>query len=111
MINETIYNELVMQITDSEAGCIATIEKCRQVAEEGDPYFYANNQTINDVCSLATQQCFSILAITSKYANRNAFDIAQVCTQSFPGYQHISFFNQRWVQHGLGVPLNYTDNA
>jgi carboxypeptidase C (cathepsin A) len=111
MINETVYKELVQQVTDPEAGCLAAIHNCRQIANVGDPQFYANNKTVNDVCALAMQQCWPLLTISLAYADRDAFDIAQIDSQRFPGYQHISFFNQRWVQQGLGVPLNYTDNA
>ena len=111
MINESVYNEIVQSVTKPDDGCIAVTQQCRQLGNSGDPQFYANNETVNDFCSQATEQCFPILDITEEFANRNAFDIAQIGPESFPGFQHVAFFNQRWVQEGLGVPLNYSDNA
>jgi carboxypeptidase C (cathepsin A) len=109
MINNTVHNKLLESVTDPEKGCIAVIQNCRNLANIGDPGFKANNQTVNDYCALATQQCFPILQISSAYANRNPFDIAQIGPQSFPSFQDVGFFNQRWVQQGLGVPVNYTE--
>ncbi|KAF2432847.1 alpha/beta-hydrolase [Tothia fuscella] len=111
MINETTFNALVESVTDPEEGCISRIRTCRELAKIGDPNFNANNHTVNDHCALATEQCFPILEISSTYANRNVFDIAQIGPQSFPGYQHIGFLNQRWVQQSLGVPINFTESA
>jgi hypothetical protein len=111
MINDTVFNEFEKLVTDPHDGCIASFQQCRQLAEVGDPQFYANNQTVNDFCGSAAAQCISILTLASTYANRNNFDVAQIGPQSFPGYQHIAFFNQRWVQQALGVPLNFTDDS
>jgi hypothetical protein len=111
MINETVHDTLLESVIDPEKGCIALIQNCRELAKIGDPEFHANNQTVNDYCALATEQCFPILQISSAYANRNVFDIAQIGPQSFPLYQDVGFFNQRWVQQGLGVPINYTEVA
>jgi carboxypeptidase C (cathepsin A) len=110
MINETVHTALVESVTDPEKGCISLIQQCREIASIVDPEFFANNQTVNNYCALATEQCFPILQISSEFANRNVFDIAQIGPQSFPSYQDIGFFNQRWVQQSLGVPVNYTEN-
>jgi hypothetical protein len=111
MINETVYNALVKNVTDPEQGCIAITQNCRELANVGDPDFYANNQTVNDYCALATELCFPILTISSDYANRNPFDFSQIGPQSFPRYQDVGFFNQRWVQQSLGAAVNYTEDA
>ena len=111
MINESVYNELMHNVTDPDTGCISIIQKCREAGIVGDPQFYANNETVNDICALATEQCFPLLAISTVYANRHYFDISQIGTEKFPYFQHVAFFNQRWVQQALGVPLNYTDSA
>jgi carboxypeptidase C (cathepsin A) len=111
MINETVYDALVESVTEPEKGCISLIQNCRKLANIGDPEFYANNQTVNANCALATEQCYPILGISFDYANRSVFDIAQIGPQSFPSYQDIGFFNQRWVQQSLGVPVNYTESA
>lgn len=110
LINKTTYDEFIHNITKPDDGCIAIIQKCRDVAAVGDPQFTANNKTVNDCFAPAAEQCLSGLQIASTYANRANFDIAQIAPGSFPGYQHVAFFNQRWVQRSLGVPLNYTDN-
>lgn len=108
LINETVYNQLILDTTDPSTGCIATTRKCREVAAIGDPDFYANNQTVNDVCAIAVAACFPLLVIAPEYANRQAFDMAQVGPQSFPLNNHVTFFNQRWVQQSLGVGSNFT---
>lgn len=110
MINETVYNAILQNITDPKDGCIAAMQQCRDAGRASDPQFWANNQTVNDFCAVATELCFPILLITSEFANRNVFDIAQIGPQSL-NYQHINFFNKRWVQQSLGVPVNFTDNA
>ncbi|KAF2101322.1 putative carboxypeptidase S1 [Rhizodiscina lignyota] len=113
LINETVYNEIVQSVIDPDPdhGCLAAIHRCREVASVGDPQFYANNKTVNDICAVATELCFPILGIAETYANRSSFDIAQVLPTSFPNYQHSAFFNRRWVQQSLGAPVNYTDSA
>lgn len=111
MINSSIYEDFNNLLDAPITGCVALIQACRTLALEGDPGFYANNDTVNGVCSQIAEKCFNILTITSDYADRSVFDIAQIGTQRFPGYQHIAFFNQPWVQRSLGVPVNFTDNS
>lgn len=110
MINSTVYNSFIDVIDKPNTGCVALMEQCRALGVEGDPQFNADNATVNKFCGQIAQECGPVLTITSTYADRSEFDIAQVGPVRFPSNQHIAFFNQRWVQQDLGVPVNYTDN-
>ena len=41
-------------------------------------------------------------------AQRTAFDISLIKPAVYPPEYHFAFFNQRWVQEDLGVPVNFT---
>lgn len=111
MINDTVYAEVMQTVTDPDKGCIALVQKCRDIASVGDPEFLANNQTVNEQCSVVNEACGPLLGLSEAFAQRHFFDMSQIGVQSFPGWQHVGFFNRRWVQEALGVPVNYTDNA
>ena len=42
---------------------------------------------------------------------RSAFDITLPTPASFPPPYSMAYFNQRWVQEALGVPVNFTLSA
>lgn len=42
---------------------------------------------------------------------RSAFDITLPSPATFPPAYTIAFYNQRWVQQALGVPVNFTLNS
>lgn len=111
MINKTVFHSYNARIDAPDTGCVALVEQCRALGEAGDPQLYAANATVNGFCSQIAQECFDILTIPTEFAGRNVFDIAQVGPQRFPSTQHIGFFNQRWVQSALGVPVNFTDSS
>lgn len=46
-----------------------------------------------------------MLTITSQ---RSAFDITLPSPAAFPPAYSIAYYNQRWVQEALGVPVNFT---
>lgn len=42
---------------------------------------------------------------------RSAFDITLPTPATYPPAYTIAFYNQRWVQQALGVPVNFTLNS
>lgn len=42
---------------------------------------------------------------------RSAFDITLPSPAAFPPAYSLAYFNQRWVQEALGVPVNFTLSA
>lgn len=42
---------------------------------------------------------------------RSAFDITLPSPAAFPPAYSLAYFNQRWVQEALGVPINFTLSA
>lgn len=42
---------------------------------------------------------------------RNPFDITLFSPAGGLSFRHAAFFNQRWVQEALGVPLNHTGSS
>lgn len=44
----------------------------------------------------------------SNTEQRNAFDISLINPAVYPPEYRFAFFNQRWVQEDLGVPVNWT---
>ena len=39
---------------------------------------------------------------------RSAFDISHILPDPFPSGNISTYFNQRWIQEALGVPLNFS---
>jgi carboxypeptidase C (cathepsin A) len=111
LINQTVHDAIIQNITDPNGGCLALATQCRELASVGDPQFNANNDTVNQACSLAGQACLPYTQLSEQLAQRSSFDIAQHAQQTLPTYYQVSFFNQRWVQEALGVPVNYTEDA
>jgi hypothetical protein len=56
--SEEVYDYVVEKLNEPETGCYALIDKCRALAEEGDPDNFATNQTVNDACVGATLLCY-----------------------------------------------------
>jgi hypothetical protein len=56
---EEVYDMVVGNITEPETGCLALIDECRRLADEGDPHSFGNNQTVNEACVAATDLCFN----------------------------------------------------
>lgn len=56
--NESVYNEVMQQVTAPKTGCYDAADACRALAIEGDPYGYGNNQTVNQACLFAVEACF-----------------------------------------------------
>ena len=56
---EEVYNEVMGLIEAPEEGCVALIDGCRSLAEEGDPQSFGLNETVNAACLAATDVCFN----------------------------------------------------
>ncbi|KFH42341.1 Carboxypeptidase S1 A-like protein [Hapsidospora chrysogenum ATCC 11550] len=109
---EEVYNEVMELIEAPEEGCVALIDGCRSLAEEGDPQSFGLNETVNAACLAATDVCFNkVQGALQVYSDRSPFDITMVNISQYPPDYRTAFFNQRWVQEELGVPLNFTASS
>lgn len=110
-VSEEIYEELMMNMTKS-GGCNDLIKQCRDLAAVGDPLELGNNATVNDACAASTAYCMTyVQGAFQAVSGRNAFDISRDALAAFPPEYPSGFFNQRWVQEDLGVPVNFTLSA
>ncbi|EHK49333.1 hypothetical protein TRIATDRAFT_49779 [Trichoderma atroviride IMI 206040] len=109
--NESVYNEVMQQVVAPKTGCYDAVDACRTLANEGDPYGYGNNETVNQACLLATEACFEkVVAPYMEVSNISSFDITYLNIASDAADYFNGFFNQRWVQEDLAVRVNFTGN-
>ena len=113
LIPKDVYDELNHNFTKI-GGCKDLIEECRQLGKLSDPDFTGANQTVNELCTLATDFCFAYAIGTLNSVNRDDFDIAitaatiDSCGPSDNSLPLYNFLNQPWVLADLGVALNWT---
>ncbi|KAH7324232.1 Alpha/Beta hydrolase protein [Stachybotrys elegans] len=109
---EDVYNQIMERVTDQDTGCYGLVDRCRALAAEGDPLSFGNNQTVNEACVAATQLCFvELQGAYQALSDRNPFDVT-VSNLTLPLLPYKdAFFNQRWVQQDLGVPVNFTGSS
>ncbi|KAM0242208.1 hypothetical protein ACHAP5_007295 [Fusarium lateritium] len=109
IFDDKTYQSMVEKIEEPETGCYALIDRCRALAKQGDPERFGNNKTVNAACAAATKLCFvDIQGTYGALTDRSPFDITHSNLTLFPKPHIQDFFNQRWVQQELGVPLNFT---
>ncbi|CAH0043750.1 unnamed protein product [Clonostachys solani] len=107
--SKEVYELIMANITDSAEGCYGLIDRCRALAEEGDPQSFGANQTVNEACMAATNLCFfQLQGIYSQLSDRSAYDVTLSNITVVPEPYNDAFYNQRWVQEELGVPVNFT---
>lgn len=58
LYGEEVFEQVMELILQPETGCNALIDKCRLLANEGDPLSFGMNQTVNAACGEATNFCF-----------------------------------------------------
>ncbi|KEY72980.1 hypothetical protein S7711_04653 [Stachybotrys chartarum IBT 7711] len=104
-----VYEDVVANITNPETGCYALIDQCRALAEEADASSFGTNPVVNAACGAATQLCyFELQGAYSKAMDRSTYDITLSNITAYPRPYQSAYYNQRWVQEELGVPLNFT---
>ncbi|PKS10109.1 hypothetical protein jhhlp_001859 [Lomentospora prolificans] len=106
---EEVYEMAIGNLTAPEVGCNDLIAACRQAAASQDPDNLGNNDAVNEVCAAATNVCYGVVqGAFTETSGRNPFDISLLTPAVYPPEYSFAFFNQRWVQEELGVPLNFT---
>ncbi|KAK5000157.1 hypothetical protein LTR66_000930 [Elasticomyces elasticus] len=107
-VSEDTYSQMLGNFTMS-GGCADQIKQCRALGATGDPSVLATNATVNSFCANATIFCNAqVVQPYNDLSNRSQFDIAQRTPNVFPTPYLTGFFNQRWIQEALGVPVNFT---
>ncbi|KAJ9145532.1 Carboxypeptidase S1 A [Pleurostoma richardsiae] len=107
-IPQDVYEAAKANLTKPD-GCYDLINQCRALQSERDPLSMGNDPDVNAACVAATELCFfEIQGAYTALSTRSPFDIALELPGVFPPEVSSSFFNQRWVQEALGVPVNFT---
>ncbi|KAK7418753.1 hypothetical protein QQX98_003771 [Neonectria punicea] len=107
-ISEETY-EMAKHNVTKQGGCYDLIDRCRTLQAKKDPKQLGNNAQVNEACVAASQFCFdTIQGAYAAVSPMSAFDIALKLPGIFPGDYATPFYNQRWVQEALGVPVNFT---
>lgn len=110
-INETVYNAAV-DAWSRQNGCKQLIERCRQLATQGDPYLSGNNTAVNVECINANTICSNTIEGSYiEFSGRGYYDIAHLNPDPFPPPYFLGYLNQHWVQSALGVPINFTESV
>ncbi|KAF3760885.1 putative carboxypeptidase S1 [Cryphonectria parasitica EP155] len=108
VVPDEYYDELA-EVVDE---CYGLIQSCRDAAAELDPYGTGAVDDVNALCVNATENCFTGLEEMYLSSNRSVFDLALPMPGDFPIIGTVAaFYNQRWVQEALGVPVNFTESA
>ena len=111
-IDKNLYQDAVNSFNRPGDGCKDLILKCRRLADEGDPDFTGNNDTVNSACSDADSYCTRY--VEDVYVNtsgRSFYDIAALEPSPFPPNYYIGYLTESWVQKALGTPVNYTQST
>ena len=106
-INRTVY-EQSLDAWSRPGGLKELIQKCHDLAAEGDPTNQGHNETVNAACSDANDATNDL---EGPYfdSNRGYYDIAAPYLDPFPRNFYIGYLNQPHVQRALGVPVNYSN--
>lgn len=104
-----LYTQAMHNLT-MDGGCLDQIKTCRAAVVVGDPDGHGTNDTVNSACLQATDFCFSGIqgAFLQLEPARSPFDISLLLPAVSPPEYPAAFYNQRWVQEALGVPVNFT---
>ncbi|KAK3395297.1 Alpha/Beta hydrolase protein, partial [Podospora didyma] len=107
-ISPEIYAMAKEALDAPGVGCIDLIKDCRAAGEKLDPLGLGNNEEVNAKCVAANKLCFETVQGAYVLSGKSAFDIALPMPGVFPEEYSAAFYNQRWVQSALGVPVNFT---
>ncbi|PSR90293.1 Alpha/Beta hydrolase protein [Coniella lustricola] len=108
VLPESDYAE-VAKITEE---CYGLVASCRAAAAELDPHGTGAVDAVNALCANATYSCFVTLEGLYLGSNRSEFDVTLPAPGDVPNIGPMAaFYNQRWVQEALGVPVNFTYSA
>ncbi|KAE9375155.1 carboxypeptidase S1 [Stipitochalara longipes BDJ] len=105
------YEATKLAYYQEPGGCRSLTEICRALATEFDPNNYGNVPLVNEACISADNECGNNVLLPLLSTGRNAFDITQYPTTTFPPPFVAGFANQHWVQDALGVPVNFSVNS
>lgn len=110
-INETVYNDAV-KAYKKPGGCKDKIAHCRELASDGDPNLYGNNETVNAACRKADDYCSNnVEGPYMEFSGRGYYDVAHPDKDPFPREWFVGYLNQNWVQKAIGVPINFTTSV
>lgn len=92
-------------------GCRDKIVQCREAAAEFDPDNDGDIESVNSLCSDATQTCNDQLLSPYVDTGRSVYDIAHMTPDSYPPSYYIDYLNSLDVQDAIGSVVNYTDSS
>lgn len=92
-------------------GCLDLINECRTAADVLDPEDDGDVDSVNFICSKATNSCNSATLGPYSESGRSYYDIAHLIPDSYPPYLYASYLNSRPVQVAIGAVVNYTNSS
>lgn len=110
-INQTLYQTAIDTFNRPQTGCRDQIIRCQTLTGEYDLLAMGTNQTVNKICSAASQFCED--KVEGQYvvnSGRDYRDIVARGPNPFPSPYYLGFLAQHWVQAALGAPINYTQS-
>lgn len=92
-------------------GCREKILACREAATELDPDNEGGSESVNGICSDATNICNNQLLGPYIDSGLSVYDIAHRTPDSFPPSYYVDYLNSRAVQDAIGSVVNYSDSS
>lgn len=92
-------------------GCQDKILRCRKAAADLDPENDGGAESVNGICSEATQICNEQLLGPYIDSGLSVYDIAHQTPDSFPPSNYIDYLNTHSVQEAIGSVVNYSDSS
>ena len=113
--SKEVYKETMELLNDPKEGCLALIDACRAAAAEGDPQSFGTNETVNNVCVVATDTCYgkvqnalvdnSYVRLSRVCPRHKANDATAKCIRHHPIQPHrlAAVLQDRFLQPALGA--------
>ncbi|KAG8168792.1 hypothetical protein KVR01_001541 [Diaporthe batatas] len=109
---KTIPEEAYSMAVGNLSTAYGLMDQCRSAVSALDPEGTGAVDEVNQACAAALQLGFGFIqGVYTELSNRSAFDITLPSPAAFPPAYSLAYFNQRWVQEALGVPVNFTLSA
>lgn len=105
---QVVENETYEDMKQAWPDCRDQILHCRDLGDRLDPANIGHDDDVNIACESAASSCALTMIVPYLASGLSVFDLAQVNPTPFPTSYLNGFFNRRWVQEQLGVPVNFT---
>jgi carboxypeptidase C (cathepsin A) len=111
---KAISDELFLESQNNytkPGGCRDLIQQCRTQGALSDPDEVNLNETVNALCTSATDYCYMYVLGAYAASGRSSFDMASKLPNPYPPSYSTAWANEAWVQQALGARINFTENS